>query len=367
MRHFQVDAHIYSKREVKRISRKSGKSRSEVVGAMICLWGYVAVHSRDTGTIDGDYDDLADELDQEVGFWEVVESEGWLKRDPENVTITVPEWAERFYTGSNSERCRKYRKTKAEQQSERVATLSQHDHDTEENSRDTERARRDHIVENSNSIKENKRIENRIEEPAQAGTATRLNEFWTNLTRAGMPLDAKQPYWLRQAMNNGQGELLLAASKEIGNTKFLEGDNPTTLANFNPKTPKAQAWLERLAGGEFSSGGKIAVPEGKPQKEVFPPAGKKMTPGEAKEWVNESEGNRHAYEVWRERSRRDTGRDSSRGEPVGVDVEESQADIVTEPVQRPTLRDADEDFSTKAAQAAALNQIASWSEENGKD
>ena len=50
-----------------------------------------------------------------------------------------------------------------------------------------------------------------------------------------------------------------------------------------------------------------------------------------------------------------------------MDVEESQADIVTEPVQRPTLRDADEDFSTKAAQAAALNQIASWSEENGKD
>ena len=58
MRHFQVDAHIYSKREIKRIARKTGRSRSEVVGAMVCLWGYVAVHSRDSGTIEGDYEDL---------------------------------------------------------------------------------------------------------------------------------------------------------------------------------------------------------------------------------------------------------------------------------------------------------------------
>ena len=102
MRHFPVDAHIYSKREVKRISRATGKSRSEVVGAMVCLWGYMAVHSRDTGTVDGDLEDLADELDQDVEFWQAVIKEGWLAADGE--TISIPHWEERFYTGSNSER-----------------------------------------------------------------------------------------------------------------------------------------------------------------------------------------------------------------------------------------------------------------------
>ena len=76
MRHFSVDAHIVSKREVKRIARASGKSRAEVVGLMVCLWGYVAVHSRDTGTIEGDYEDLADELGADASFWGIVESEG---------------------------------------------------------------------------------------------------------------------------------------------------------------------------------------------------------------------------------------------------------------------------------------------------
>ena len=132
MRHFQVDAHIYSKREVKRIARKTGKSRSEVVGAMVCLWGYVAVHSRDTGTIEGDYDDLADELDQDAEFWQVVQSEGWLTCDPEAMTITVPEWEARFYTGTPSERGKKYRKLQAEKQNERSPSARRTETNTHE-------------------------------------------------------------------------------------------------------------------------------------------------------------------------------------------------------------------------------------------
>ena len=363
-RFIQVDCHLKDKPEVVEMRMLLGmednaQGNAAILGPLVLLWSYAQVHAEKDGRIKMRWEFMPKMFGGTAEIWDALKEVGWITY--ENGEICVSKWEETFYSKTPAGRSKKYRDDKKETNRAHASARERTQYPREQN--DQNAAPR--IEENR--VEEIRKEESRIEETAPAGTATRLNEFWTNLTRAGMPLDAKQPYWLRQAMNNGQGELLLAASREIGNTKFLEGDNPTTLANFNPKTPKAQAWLERLAGGEFSSGGKIAVPEGKPQKEVFPPAGKKMTPGEAKEWVNESDGNRHAYEVWRERSRRDTGRDSSRGEPVGVDVEESQADIVTEPVQRPTLRDANEDFSTKAAQAAALNQIASWSEENGKD
>ena len=234
MRHFQVDAHIYSKREIKRIARKTGKSRSEVVGAMVCLWGYVAVHSRDSGTIEGDYEDLADELDQDAEFWQAVESEGWLICDSEANTVTVPEWQARFYTGSNSERCKTYRKNKAQTQSERVATQSQH-------VADQSRECRDHIdrVDKIIDIKED-----RIEEAAPAANlSSDLFEFKKNLQAAGMEVGSNLG-WLSKIMANGHASTYLKASRELAHTDLLSGNSPAHLGNF-----KNTSWVQRVANG----------------------------------------------------------------------------------------------------------------------
>ena len=340
MRHFQVDAHIYSKREIKRIARKTGKSRSEVVGAMVCLWGYVAVHSRDSGTIEGDYEDLADELDQDAEFWQAVESEGWLTCDCEANTITVPEWEARFYTGSNAERCKTYRKNKAKTQSERVATQSQH-------VTDQSRECHDHIdrdrIEKNIDIKEN-----RIEEAAPAANlSSDLMFFKKNLQAAGMQVGSL-PGWLSKIMANGHASMYLKASSELAHTNLLSGDSPTTINNF-----KNTSWVQRVANGEFSRGGPAPVDKEK-QRPFFPPAGKPMWPEEAKAWVNESESNRHAYEVWQKKSKKNSDRDTRRGDTPPEDAP------VPETIPRPTLKSADEDFDTAAAQRRALEQIAAF-------
>ena len=340
MRHFQVDAHIYSKREIKRIARKTGKSRSEVVGAMVCLWGYVAVHSRDTGTIEGDYEDLADELDQDAEFWHVVESEGWLTCDGEANTITVPEWEARFYTGSNAERCKTYRKNKSKTQSERVATQSQH-------VTDQSRECHDHIdidrKEKNIDIKEN-----RIEEAAPAANlSSDLMFFKKNLQAAGMQVGSL-PGWLSKIMANGHASMYLKASSELAHTNLLSGDSPTTINNF-----KNTSWVQRVANGEFSRGGPAPVDKEK-QRSFFPPAGKYMWPEEAKEWVNESESNRHAYEVWQERSQKNSDRDSRRGDTPPEDAP------VPETIPRPTLKDPNEDFDTESARERELAKLSQY-------
>ena len=341
MRHFQVDAHIYSKREIKRIARKTGKSRSEVVGAMVCLWGYVAVHSRDSGTIEGDYEDLADELDQDEEFWQAVESEGWLTCNSQANTITVPEWEARFYTGSNAERCKTYRKNKAETKSERVATQSQH-------VTDQSRECRDHI--DIDRDREDKNIkEDRIEEAAPAANlSSSLFEFKKNLQAAGMEVKGDLPGFLLKIMANGHASTYLKASREIVHTDLLSSDRPVHLGNF-----KNTSWVERLAKGEFSKGGPAPIDK-ESQRPHFPPAGKPMWPDEAKAWVNESEANRHAYEVWKGRSKKNTDRDTHRGDtpPEGTPVPAT--------IPRPTLKSADEDFDTAAAQRRALEQIAAF-------
>ena len=342
MRHFQVDAHIYSKREIKRIARKTGKSRSEVVGAMVCLWGYVAVHSRDSGTIEGDYEDLADELDQDTEFWQAVESEGWLTCDVQANTVTVPEWQARFYTGSNSERCKTYRKNKAETKSERVASASQH-------VADQSRECRDHIDRVDKIIDT---TEERIEEAAPAANlSSDLFEFKKNLQAAGMEIGSL-PGWLSKAMSNGHASTYLQASRELAHTDLLSGDSPSHLGNF-----KNTSWVQRVANGEFSKGGPAPVDK-ESQRPFFPPAGKAMWPEEAKAWVNESDANRHAYEIWKSRSQKNADRDNSRGDtpPEGTPVPAT--------IPPPVLKDPNESFDTAAAQRRALEQIAAFEKSN---
>ena len=345
MRHFQVDAHIYSKREIKRIARKTGKSRSEVVGAMVCLWGYVAVHSRDSGTIEGDYEDLADELDQDEEFWQAVESEGWLTCNSQANTITVPEWEARFYTGSNAERCKTYRKNKAETKSERVATQSQH-------VTDQSRECRDHI--DIDRDREDKNIkEDRIEEAAPAANlSSSLFEFRKNLQAAGMEVKGDLPGFLLKIMANGHASTYLKASREIVHTDLLSSDRPVHLGNF-----KNTSWVERLAKGEFSKGGPApqAVPVDPSEVKRTVPwcEGKRLTPAE-EEAAKTHPDTKHLWEHYQRKHKRNLDRDAHRGDtpPEGTPVPAA--------IPRPTLKSADEDFDTAAAQRRALEQIAAF-------
>ena len=341
MRHFQVDAHIYSKREIKRIARKTGKSRSEVVGAMVCLWGYVAVHSRDSGTIDGDYEDLADELDQDTEFWQAVESEGWLTCDVQANTVTVPEWQARFYTGSNSERCKTYRKNKAETKSERVASASQH-------VADQSRECRDHIdrVDKIIDIKEE-----RIEEAAPAANlSSDLFEFKKNLQAAGMEIGSL-PGWLSKAMSNGHASTYLQASRELSHTDLLSGDNPSHLGNF-----KNTSWVQRVANGEFSKGGPApqAAPVDRMEEYItVPAAGKRMKRKDAKAWM-EDPANAEYVEIYNKRTHRNLDRDAHRGDtpPEGTPVPAA--------IPRPTLKDPNESFDTEGARERELAKLAQY-------
>ena len=340
MRHFQVDAHIYSKREVKRIARKAGKSRSEVVGAMVCLWGYVAVHSRDTGTIEGDFDDLADELDQGVDFWQAVESEGWLTCDNQANTVTVPEWQARFYTGSNSERCKTYRKNKVQTKSERVATQSQH-------VTDQSRECHDHIdrVDKRIDIKEE-----RIEEAAPAANlSSDLFEFKKNLQAAGMEVGSL-PGWLSKAMSNGHASTYLQASRELAHTDLLSGDSPSHLGNF-----KNTSWVQRVANGEFSKGGpapKAATVDPSKVKRTVPWCGGKRLTRAEEDAAKTHPDTKHLWEHYQSRLKRDLDRDTHRGDTPSADAPISQA------IPIPTLKNADENFDTEGAKERELAKLA---------
>ena len=83
-----------------------------------------------------------------------------------------------------------------------------------------------------------------------------------------------------------------------------------------------------------------------------------MWPEEAKAWVNESESNRHAYELWLSRSKKNADRDAARGDTPSEDAP------VPATIPRPTLKSADEDFDTAAAQRRALEQIAAFEKAN---
>jgi len=338
MRHFQVDAHIYSKREVKRIARKTGKSRSEVVGAMVCLWGYVAVHSRDTGTIDGDYEDLADELDQDAEFWQVVQSEGWLTCDPDAMTITVPEWQARFYTGTPSERGKKYRKSQAEKENERSPSA-----------RRTETNTHEHIDRIDNRIKDKRIKEERIEEPAPAGDLSSvLFNFKKNLQAAGVAVGTI-PSEVMNALQNGEAATYLRASRELSHTSLMDRPSPPHIGNF-----KKLDWVQRLANGEFSKGGPA------PQEEPEDPmdrwvtvhaAGKRMRRRDAIAWTQDP-ANAEYIEAYQNRGKRNLDRDTHRGDtpPEGTPLPAA--------IPRPTLKDPHEDFDTEGAKEKALAALA---------
>jgi hypothetical protein len=379
MRHFPVDAHIYSKREVKRISRATGKSRSEVVGAMVCLWGYMAVHSRDTGTVDGDLEDLADELDQDVEFWQAVIREGWLAADGE--TISIPHWEERFYTGSNSERCKTYRERKASAR-ERVVSasraLTQDEGETlpeEVESENTKPLENRHEVESERvasahesvaSASRSHRIEeerikekkiDRTEAAPAAGLSVCLSEFWENLSRAGISLPDKQPFWLRQSLSNGQAATMLAASRQLGYTALCGGESPVHLGNF-----KNADWVSRLAAGDFNRPGKGPPPPPvDPEEEyiMFHPAGARMKRKDIREWLKVP-ANRAAYEAYKDSQTRNVARDKARaeGERTSEPVPEGME------IPRAVLKDPNESFNTEAARENALASIAKWQERN---
>ena len=341
MRHFQVDAHIYSKREVKRIARKTGKSRSEVVGAMVCLWGYVAVHSRDTGTIEGDYDDLADELDQDAEFWQVVQSEGWLTCDPEAMTITVPEWEARFYTGSNAERCKTYRENKAKTKSERVATQSQH---VTDQSRQCHEHIEDKIIKD-NKIKEKRREESNL-------SSDLLDLFLRNLADAGMQLPRKLPAWVPDALQGPDAQTYVNAAAELKHTNFMAQESPTHIGNF-----QTLEWVERLASGVLRKNGPVATA---PKPEPADPLDRKVknpytaldcTLRELQEYKANPE-NANAIARIDRKYKRNLDRDAQRGDTPPADAPIPQA------IPPVVLKNADEDFDTEAAKEKALAALA---------
>ena len=354
MRHFSVDAHIVSKREVKRIARASGKSRAEVVGLMVCLWGYVAVHSRDTGTIEGDYEDLADELGADANFWGIVESEGWLACDAAGPTVTVPNWQERFYTGSSSARSKKYRESQAKR-SPSDSERSPSDSERSPSARERSEVCREHIdridIEIENK-KEDKKIDREKEESAPQGVSNLsdlVDEFWGNLSAAGMRLPPQQPYWLRQELSNGSGAVLIAASRQIANTGLLEGSAPAHLGNF-----KNGAWVSRLAAGDFNRPGSPgpASPPGRPPDPedefiMFHPAGKRMRRREIKEWLKDPDN----LEVFQEYQAKYGKKSESKPPPPPVDD--------SKPIPAINLS-VPADPSTETLKENALSQIAQW-------
>ena len=342
MRHFQVDAHIYSKREVKRIARKTGKSRSEVVGAMVCLWGYVAVHSRDTGTIEGDYDDLADELDQDAEFWQAVQSEGWLTCDHDAMTITVPEWQDRFYTGTPSERGKKYRKSQAQKENERSPSA-----------RRTETNTHEHIDRIDNRIKDKIIKEERIEEPAPAGNLSSvLFNFKKNLQAAGVAVGNLPPKVV-DALSNGEAATMIEAARQLPYTRFMQGPSPATPHNF-----KNLKWVHEVASGMHSKGG--PAPQAAPVDPMdewvqVHAAGKRMRRRDAIAWTQDP-ANAEYIEAYFNRGKRNLDRDAHRGDTPPADAPIPQA------IPRPTLKDPNESFDTEEAKEQALAALAAYIE-----
>ena len=302
---------------------------------MVCLWGHVAVHSRDTGTIDGDYDDLADELDQDVAFWQVVESEGWLVSDSENLTITVPEWQARFYTGTASERGKKYRETKAQMENERSPNTRRTETNTHEHIDRIEKRREE------KNIKEDRREEGDL--------SSNLILFKKNLQAAGVVVGTLHPKVL-DALNNGEAATMIEAARQLPFTHFMGGPSPSTPNNF-----KNLKWVHEVASGMHSKGGPA------PQRAPADPAtvkstvtwcdGKRMTRAE-EEAAKVHPNTKHLWEAYQEKSSRNLNRDNHRGDTPSADAPLPQA------IPRPVLKSADEDFDTEGAKEAALKLLA---------
>ena len=253
----------------------------------------------------------------------------------------MPEWQARFYTGSNSERCKTYRKNKAETKSERVASASQH-------VTDQSRECHDHIdrVDKIIDIKEE-----RIEEAAPAANlSSDLFEFKKNLQAAGMEIGSL-PGWLSKAMSNGHASTYLKASRELAHTDLLSGDSPSHLGNF-----KNTSWVQRVANGEFSKGG--PAPQAEPEDPMeqwvqVHAAGKRMKRKDAIAWTKDP-ANAEYIEIYKSRSKKNADRDAARGDspPEGTPLPAA--------IPPPVLKDLNESFDTEGARERELAKLAQY-------
>jgi len=372
----RIDCDIFSKPSFQDIVEDGGVSEAEALGLLAKLWCYFQSHS-EAGRMPMTIGKLVKRVGGSEEFWGVVEAAGWLSQD--EGFLVIPEFEDRFWDGSPQKIATDRAAEAARKQRQRSSTPSKvrhagHERDTtvteagvtpvSENVTDPEYRDNESI-----EIKENIHIREKEEDsvPQDVSRLSELfDEFWGNLSAAGMHLPPKKPYWLRQELSNGSGAVLLAASREIANTGLLQCRVPAHLGNF-----KNRAWVKRLAEGEFSFGKDgtpppadpgspgPAAPAGKPPDPedewiMFHPAGKRMRRREIKEWLRDPDN----LEVFREYQEK-YGRKPEVKPPPPVDD--------SKPIPAIDLS-LPPDVSTEEAKKIALNQIAQWQQnEENKD
>jgi len=375
----RIDCDIRQKPRFQDIIDETGVSEAEALGSMTALWCYFQQNTED-GAMQITLPKLARRLGcGTVEFWEGVAAQGWLEVDEESATISVPDWDQNFWEGSKEKADRDREQATGRQRRHRQkASGPPHDDRNADVTRDTSVT--ENPVTRDTSVTENPvtkchgpRIEenrkekehtqkiDRTEAAPAAGLSVCLSEFWENLSRAGISLPAKQPFWLRQSLSNGQSATMLAASRQLpytGLTEPREGKPAAHLGNF-----KNADWVSRLAAGDFNIPGKGPPPPPvDPEEEyvMFHPAGAKMKRKDIRAWMADP-ANKVAYEAYKARHERDAGRDKARAsgeqtsEPIPEGVE----------IPRAVLKGVNESFDTEAARESQLAAIAKWQERNG--
>ena len=370
----RIDCDIRQKPRFQDIIDETGVSEAEALGAMTALWCYFQQHTED-GVMQTTIPKLARRLGcGTADFWEGVVAQGWLDVDEEMATVSVPDWDQNFWEGSR-EKTDRDREQAAERQRRHRQKVAAPPHDD----RNADVTRDTSVTENpvtrDTSVTENpvtkchgpridKEIDkediekiDRTEAAPAAGLSVCLSEFWENLSRAGISLPDKQPFWLRQSLSNGQATTMLAASRQLAYTALCDGERPVHLGNF-----KNADWVARLAAGDFNRPGKGPPPppvDPKDEWVFYPPAGKRMRKGEIPAWRADPQ-NENAIRIYEARHQRDTGRDKARaeGERTSEPVPEGME------IPRAVLKDPNESFDTEAARQNALASIAKWQERN---
>ena len=344
-RFIQIDCHLKDKPEIVEMRMLMGlednaASNATILGPLVLLWSYAQIHAEKDGKIKMRWEFMPQMFGGTAEFWDACKEVGWITY--ENSCICVSKWEETFYSKTSAGRSKKYRDEQKETKRALASAREYSEYTTEQNEQNAA-PRLDKIREDKN-IKE----ERREDAAPAASLSSDLFEFRKNLQAAGMQVTGELPGFLLKIMSNGHASTYLKASRELAHTDLLSGDSPAHLGNF-----KNTSWVQRVANGEFSKGGPAPVDKEK-QRPFFPPAGKYMWPEEAKEWVNESESNRHAYEVWQQRSQKNADRDAHRGDPPAEDAP------VPATIPRPTLKDPNEDFDTEGARERELAKLSQY-------
>ena len=353
----RIDCDIFSKPSFQDIVEDGGVSEAEALGLLAKLWCYFQSHS-EAGRMPMTIGKLVKRVGGNEEFWGVVEAAGWLSQD--EGCLVIPEFDDRFWDGSPQKIATDRAADAARKQRQRSSTPSKVRHAGHERDTTVTEAGVTPVSENvtdpdknriEKKIKENNQKIERVEDIAPqgvSGLSDLVCEFWGNLSAAGMRLPPQQPYWIRQALSNGSGAVLLAASRQIANTGLLEGATPAHLGNF-----KNDAWVSRLAAGDFNRPGTPgpAAPPGRPPDPedefiMFHPAGKRMRRREIKEWLKDPDN----LEVFREYQSK-YGRKPEVKPPPPVDD--------SKPIPAIDLS-VPPDVSTEEAKKIALNQIAQW-------